>query len=120
MNEKAIAQTPEGWQLVPKEPTKEMLRAGGVLDFGETYKFMLSAAPPAPASEGWRDISSALILETREVLSGLIGQCEARGSLTNFERAEVQLAKNMLERLRDLPAPPAAEPTVAEQQLATK
>lgn len=47
---------PDGWQLVPKEPTEQMLREGW--DFAGTrgnaeaaYKTMLASAPPAPQAE---------------------------------------------------------------------
>lgn len=36
---------PEGWQLVPIEPTPEMLEAAGGHIFEDTYEAMLSAAP---------------------------------------------------------------------------
>jgi hypothetical protein len=56
---------PEGWRLVPVEPTTEMLCVGSVKMFaymrdrptadstnaGQVWKAMLAAAPPAPASE---------------------------------------------------------------------
>jgi hypothetical protein len=60
----AQAGVPEGWQLVPVEPTKEMIEAGDnsrlwVEEDGpdwrntvSTYKAMLAAAPNHPPSEG--------------------------------------------------------------------
>ena len=51
---------PEGWVLMPKEPTKEMIKSGSdaalvvhrTLNTGDVYRAMLSAArPPAPLSE---------------------------------------------------------------------
>lgn len=47
----AVPQTaiPDGWQLVPKEPTPEMMQAGfdvrGGHMYGATYRAMLAAAP---------------------------------------------------------------------------
>jgi hypothetical protein len=51
---------PEGWQLVPKEPTEGMLNKGAYPQVHSTrknlWRAMLSAAPPAPAPEGeWRE-----------------------------------------------------------------
>ena len=45
---------PEGWQLVPKEPTPEMLNAaeGDCDTFDDYYKAMLAAAPSLPPSQG--------------------------------------------------------------------
>lgn len=45
-----IQQAPEGWQLVPKEPTPEMLGAGlrhvnGMASMPASYRAMLAAAP---------------------------------------------------------------------------
>jgi hypothetical protein len=63
-----------GWKLVPVESTTEMISAwyrwknghhfadeaepADKSDFG-AYRAMLSAAPPAPAGDGWRPIESA-------------------------------------------------------------
>jgi hypothetical protein len=62
---------PVGWQLVPVEPTEEMILAGAYVLAGAygrrngwrestiaTYRGMLSASPPEPVS-GWRDIATA-------------------------------------------------------------
>lgn len=64
---------PEGWQLVPTMPTEAMLRKVFSTSIGNvklrhkrhdaktyaTWFAMLLASPPAPVSEGWRDIASA-------------------------------------------------------------
>lgn len=50
----SLAKPPDGWQLVPKEPTKEMIEnvlpwlqksADGHMAYSEIYKAMLAAAP---------------------------------------------------------------------------
>lgn len=48
---------PEGWRMVPVEPTPEMIRAGSHGKFRnaynpeeESYAAMLDAAPPAPSA----------------------------------------------------------------------
>ncbi|MDE1901478.1 MAG: hypothetical protein KGI37_07540 [Alphaproteobacteria bacterium] len=45
---------PDGWQLVPKTPTEEMLRAGmnvGYICSIEEYDAMLAAAPSPPSEK---------------------------------------------------------------------
>ncbi len=59
----ALDRIEEGWQLVPKEPTDEMLEAGWEKEqegrewgrvssvAADIYEAMLAAAPPPPAEE---------------------------------------------------------------------
>lgn len=55
--ERLRAGRPEGWQLVPVEPTAEMIEAAvkgsradvSYFDAEETYRAMLAASPPAPS-----------------------------------------------------------------------
>jgi hypothetical protein len=55
---------PDGWQLVPIEPTLDMCLAGGnaphdkdvALSIPEMYRAMLSAAPKAPQSDPYREL----------------------------------------------------------------
>lgn len=62
---------PEGWHLVPKEPTREMFEdwrdaydraligSGVAWAWDDAYKAMLSAAPPSPVAEsGWQGIET--------------------------------------------------------------
>lgn len=63
LNKHAIAAmeaqgVPDGWQLVPKEPTQEMCAADfdcedsiGIDSARTCYKAMLASAPPAPQSD---------------------------------------------------------------------
>ena len=60
---------PDGWRLVPVEPTEEMIRAGNVktwvLPCGYCWSAMLSAAPPPPEREPlsddqWQALADAL------------------------------------------------------------
>lgn len=64
--------TPDGWRLVPVEPTEAMLVAACEIgpdtnsgcfsddDARSTYRAMLAAAPPPPEkTEGWRTMESA-------------------------------------------------------------
>lgn len=58
--------TPEGWKLVPIEPTEEMLIAGdchmdGVSQLGEAWEAMLAVTPDAPVSNQERDSKDAWI-----------------------------------------------------------
>ena len=50
------ASAPEGWKIVPVEPTGEMVDAG-LRSWGTSHKFraMLAAAPTPPVSEGRKD-----------------------------------------------------------------
>ena len=50
------ASVPEGWKIVPVEPTGEMVDAG-LRSWGTSHKFraMLAAAPTPPVSEGRED-----------------------------------------------------------------
>ena len=50
------ASAPEGWKIVPVEPTGEMVDAG-LRSWGTSHKFraMLAAAPTPPVSEGRED-----------------------------------------------------------------
>lgn len=55
---------PEGWTLVPVEPTEEMLAAGwanckGAGNVGGVFAAMLAASPPAPASKEVEDLRAA-------------------------------------------------------------
>jgi hypothetical protein len=77
----AAGSVPEGWQLVPKEPTPHMLECSGTVDGFDVeaypeadaahvrwWKAMLSASPSPPVIEsGWQDISTAP-KDGREVL----------------------------------------------------
>jgi hypothetical protein len=56
-SQSAIREIPDGWQMVPSEPTADMLEAmdeshgeGG--GFSALYKAALAYAPPAPQPEG--------------------------------------------------------------------
>lgn len=57
---KDCLQVPDGWVLVPREPTREMLYAGMDEADGtwEIWEAMLDAAPALPAA-GWLPIESA-------------------------------------------------------------
>jgi hypothetical protein len=52
----AVAAVPEGWVMVPREPTPKMVAAGEAALYAFTatavYGAMVYAAPAAPASEG--------------------------------------------------------------------
>lgn len=60
---------PEGWAVVPREPTREMIvaaynrdRDGTTTLYNKIWKAMLSASPPAPQAMmegGWRLIETA-------------------------------------------------------------
>ncbi len=39
-----VSHTPEGWRLVPKEPTQEMCRAGGATQMAQDYKRLVEEA----------------------------------------------------------------------------
>ena len=64
-----MGDAPEGWRLVPVEPTKEMtLAANRALDGSQSgyvvdlaYKAMLAAAPSLPQPDGWRPIDHTRI-----------------------------------------------------------
>lgn len=73
------ASAPEGYVLVPVEPTEEMLQAGrmqyekwGSVHAG--YKAMLAAAPTPPSTE-WIDVSKQLPTNGDEVLCALTDGC---------------------------------------------
>lgn len=59
---------PEGWKMVPVEPTPEMMRAAehhhelptsSEDHRASIFRAMLAAAPTPPAAEGWQDIATA-------------------------------------------------------------
>lgn len=72
--------TPEGWVLVPSEPTPEMKASGEAQDWmafettdlyaAKVYRAMLAAAPQPPRTDGWRTMDSAPKDGTVVVLCG--------------------------------------------------
>jgi hypothetical protein len=74
--------TPEGWVLVPAEPSKEMHNAGGDVGCGIggspppvswIYRAMIKAAPPAPVRK-WERLTEDEVAEIYEVsISKLTG-----------------------------------------------
>lgn len=64
------AAVPEGWKLVPVEPTEDM-EAAGWIDKEDVcpcdiYRAMLSAAPPAPVQgDGWSGVVAEIAAERR-------------------------------------------------------
>ncbi|HGE2263726.1 hypothetical protein [Pseudomonas aeruginosa] len=66
--ERAAAQTqhsvPEGWKLVPMDPTSQMtfvgqsLRYDAVNSIGEIYRQMLAAAPGKEVPQAWHDVQA--------------------------------------------------------------
>ena len=67
-----IHEAPEGWQLVPKEPTEAMLIALGgmgwmVLQKPESYKAMLAAAPQ-PVIRDFRDTEPPPHRPSRDIM----------------------------------------------------
>jgi hypothetical protein len=75
------SRVPDGWQLVPVEPTKAMLKAAklsGVIDprvSGYCYQLMLSAAPVPAVEPAHSDVVSV----PRELLRFLLGESELHG-----------------------------------------
>ena len=54
---------PDGWKLVPVEPTKDMLEASWTLHsiyHPSAYRDMLAAAPQPPVSDGWIKCSDSI------------------------------------------------------------
>lgn len=57
----ALCKPPEGWRLVPAEPTGEMVKAGIAANDGivsDIYRAMLAAAPPPPGTAPKREALS--------------------------------------------------------------
>ena len=72
--EESPASVPEGWKIVPVEPTGEMVDAGiRYLGTADKFRAMLAAAPTPPVSEdqkdaerfreGWTHACNALCME---------------------------------------------------------
>lgn len=65
-DEKVVAQhsVPEGWKLVPMDPTSQMtfvgqsLRYDAVNSIGEIYRQMLAAAPGTEVPQAWLDVQA--------------------------------------------------------------
>lgn len=63
-SEQAEAELPEGWMLVPMDPTSQMtfvgqsLRYDAVNSIGEIYRQMLAAAPDKEVPQAWLDVQA--------------------------------------------------------------
>lgn len=71
---------PEGWQLVPKEPTQEMMGAADqlpeVFSIGDEYRAMLAAAPSPVAVpvSGWISVDERLPLSDKRIIFSWVNQ----------------------------------------------
>ena len=61
LNARPQGSCPDGWKMVPVEPTDAMLAlmTRPNYSFRRRYEGMLKAAPPSPAQSGWMPIESA-------------------------------------------------------------
>ncbi|WP_431482271.1 hypothetical protein [Pseudomonas solani] len=98
------AGVPEGWRLVPVEPTPEMLEAGdGYLGTPATYKTMLSAAPQPP-------YSMPITAEFSQFLSAVMDAAGlVRHGRRSKELSEYLGQQCMKYRAGFAPTPPASE-----------
>lgn len=100
---------PEGWKLVPVEPTEEMVDAGEqtfvsgykgspVSTPSNVYAAMLSAAPPAPAGLGDGDLRTA----ERAMLADAEDRLRRRGETTTASLSREPAGLNLpSEEVRD-------------------
>lgn len=110
---------PAGWQLVPVEPTPEMLQAGAsIMDFDRSgwydadvsrgeYRAMLAAAPTAPQAEQPIDLDAVAMQQMR--------QAAAESTWMPSEYTSNDWIADVCRWLRDGPpaAAPQAEPSAA-------
>lgn len=80
---------PDGWKLVPTEPTEAMMHAAQDVPaprpYGAVYRAMLATAPAAPAALG--DAKEKILLAA---LQKAIGWCEDPGFRTNHTAKQMQ------------------------------
>ena len=59
------ASAPEGWKIVPVEPTGEMVDAGmRFIGTADKFRAMLAAAQTPPVSEDWKDAERYRVLKS--------------------------------------------------------
>lgn len=124
------AEVPEGWQLVPKEPTEEMVESAYrtlpgpvdicLADIEDIYSTMLSASPAPPrAVDGLREALTELRLTARVLLQN------AEGCAINHHGADFEIhgppgwladAENVIVKAEAALASAAPQPPQLEHQ----
>jgi len=118
-------QPSDGWQLVPKEPTRDMIGEvvqmyGAMIDGSEwpftrnLYRAMLASAPPAPISDGWQMKRIAILEDRIRYAIDLVD-----GGYVGEATYELDRALNDPDMLASTPpAPSQPSPVVTEEELA--